>query len=228
MGALLALIAVPGCGGDNDSLPETPVLTPTAETPTALSKSDFISQADDICAEVNAAVGTVDAGTTDAASSLGQKADLYGGMIERIKSLGKAAEDSALSDFFSAGDDLVQAQKDAQLAAERGDDTGLAAAESDASTALSSFQSAAESYGFAECGQGPSAPTGTGGVPATGTPVAPATTTPVPVAPAPTAPVAPAPAPAPPSGGAGTAGGGTAGGGSGGGGSSGSGGIGPG
>jgi hypothetical protein len=222
------LIAVSGCGGGDDSPSESSNLTPTAATPT-LSKADFISQADDICAEVNAAVGTVDSGTTDAASAVGQKADLYEGMIERIKGLGDAASDSALSDFFSSGDDLVQAEKDAQLAAERGDDAGLATAESDASTALSSFQSAAQSYGFQECGQGPSAPTtSTPGVPATGTVVPPTTTTPGPVAPAPAAPVAPAPPPpAPPSGGAGT-GGGAAGGGSSGGGSSGSGGIGPG
>ena len=234
-GAFAALFVVTGCGGGGDSLPETPVLTPTAETPTTLSKDDFITQADGICAEVNAAVGTVDASSTDTASAIGQKADLYSGMLERIKSLGQPDDDAGLSDVLSAGDDLVQAEKDAQRAAERGDDAALASAESDASAALSSFQSAANAYGFQDCGQGPSAPSSTTTAPSTVTPVTPtAPTTTTPVTPAPTTP-APAPAPPPPSGGAtggGSTGGGTAGGttggGSTGGGGSGSGGIGPG
>ena len=234
-GAVGALIAVPGCGGGDNSLPETPVLTPTTESPTTLSKEEFISQADGICAEVNAAVGTVDASSTDAASAIGQKADLYSGMLERIKSLGQPDDDAGLSDFLSAGDDLVQAEQDAQLAAERGDDAALASAESDASAALSSFQSAADAYGFQDCGQGPSAPssTTTTTTPSTVTPVTPAPTTTTPVAPTPTTPT-PAPPPPAPSGGAtggGSTGGGTAGGTTGGGstgGGSGSGGIGPG
>jgi uncharacterized membrane protein YgcG len=233
-GVFAALLVVSGCGGGDDSLPETPVLTPTAESPTTLSKDDFISQADGICAEVNAAVGTVDASSTDAASAISQKADLYSGMLERIKSLGQPDDDTGLSDFYSAGDDLVQAEDDAKLAAERGDDAALASAESDASSALSSFQSAADAYGFQDCGQGPSAPSSTTTTPSTVTPVTPTTPVPTtPVAPAPTP--APAAPPPPPSGGAntgggstgGATGGGTSGGGSTGGGSS-SGGIGPG
>ena len=228
-GAITALVAVSGCGGDDNSLPETPVLTPTAETPTSLSKEDFISQADGICAEVNAAVGTVESASTDPATAIGQKSDLYSGMLERIKSLGQPDDDAGLSEFLAAGDDLVQAENDAQLASERGDDAALASAEADASAALASFQSAADAYGFQDCGQGPSAPSSTTTTPATATPVAPAPPTTTPVTPAPT------PAPTPPSGGAtggGTTGGATGGGTSGGGGSTGggssSGGIGPG
>jgi hypothetical protein len=232
IGAIAALLLA-GCGGDDDSLPETPVLTPTEGASGNLSESEFVEQADGICAEVNAAVGTVDASSTDVASAVGQKADLYEGMIEQIRDLGQP-EEGDLADFFAAGDELVQAQQDAQLAATRGDDAGLAAAESEAAAALEDLQAAAEAYGFQECGQEPGAVSAPITAPATEAPVTPVTP------PAATAPVAPAPAPAPapatpaapapPSGGAGTGGGtGSAGGGGGStGGGTGSGGIGPG
>jgi hypothetical protein len=224
-----ALLLIPGCGGDDDSLPETPI-TPTTESAGPLSKDDFIAQADGICAEVNAAVGTIEASTTDPASAVSQEADLYEGMVERIKDLGRPDDDAGLDEFLAAGDDLAQAEADARLAAERGDDAGLAAAESDAAAALSDFQSAAESYGFEDCGQGPSAPSTVPTAPGTTPPAAPvappAATTPVVPAPVTPAPV-PAPPP-PPSGGAGTGGGATDGGGGSAGGNSGSGGIGPG
>jgi peptidoglycan DL-endopeptidase CwlO len=228
----IAALAFTGCGGDDDSVTETPVQgTGGAEQ---VSKEEFISEADGVCAEVNAAVGTLDSSATDAASAVAQKADLYEGMIERIRDIGEPDDDAGLADFFTAGEELVQAEQDARLAAEQGDDAGLAAAESDASSALASFQSAAEAYGFEECGQGPSAPSAIPQAPVTTTPGAPAPATPsTPVAPAPAPVPAPAPAPAPtaPTGGAATGGGtGTGGstGGSSGGSNSGSGGIGPG
>ncbi len=206
----ISLVAV-GCGGDDDSLPETPVLTPTSEAPGDLSREELISQADGICAEVNAAVGAVDSATADAASQLGQKADLYEGLIEQIQDLG-GDRDPELSEMFTAGEELVQAERDAQLAAERGDDVALEAAEEDAAAALASFQTAASDYGFEECGEGPGAPSSTAPTdPSDVTPVTPVPTAPAPVAPAPTpapVPVAPAP-PASPSGGAGSGGGGS-------------------
>jgi hypothetical protein len=203
--ASLALVLVAGCGGDDDSLPETPVLTPTSEAPGDLSREDLISQADSVCAEVNAAIGAVEASTSDAASQLGQKADLYEGMVEQIRDLG-GDRDPELSEMLTAGDELVQAERDAQLAAERGDDTALLAAEDDAAEALASFQSEASDYGFEECGEGPSAPSTAPTDPSDVTPVAPTPVAPTPVAPTP-APVAPAP-PSTPSGGAGIGGGG--------------------
>ena len=84
--------------------------------------------------------------------------------------------------MFTAGEELVQAERDAQLAAERGDDVALEAAEEDAAAALASFQTAASDYGFEECGRGPgrarppTAPADPGDV----TPVTPAPTAPSP------------------------------------------------
>ncbi len=114
---------------------------PVAST---LTKEQFIQQGDGICAEVNAAVGTIESSSTDQAAKLTQEADLYSGMMDRLEGLGTPKDSAGLDAVLSAGDDLVQAQKDAQLAAERGDDASLTSAESDAASALSSFQDAAE------------------------------------------------------------------------------------
>jgi hypothetical protein len=227
LAAVACALVIAGCG-DDDSSSDT-VLTPTSGTPQTTSKADFLSDGDAICAEVNAAIGTLQStSVSDTSSLVGQEADLYEGMVQRLEGLGRPSDDEGLDDVFDAGNALVDAKRDAELAAQRGDDAALAEAESDASSALAKFQQAAESYGFSECGQSPEAPTVTG-----------TATTTVPVAPAPaptvvpTTPVVPAPAtPAPPTGGAGQGGetgGGTGGGTEGGtGGTGGTGGIGPG
>jgi hypothetical protein len=220
MALLPALVA--GCGGD-DSAPETPVTTPTVDqTPSQVSKEQLITEGDGVCAEVNAALGAL---SSDDTSAAGQRADLYEGMADRLRDLGTPDDDAGLDEVLNAAGDLVAAEQDAADAAADGDDTALAAAQTAASTAAQDFSSAASSYGFEECGQGPSAtapvtaPTG----PSTAAPVVPAE--PVPTAPA--TPVAPTPAPGTTGAGGGTTGsGGGTGGGSGG--TSGSGGVGPG
>ncbi|HEX6228002.1 MAG TPA: hypothetical protein VFZ41_00910, partial [Solirubrobacterales bacterium] len=160
---LFALL-VAGCGGGDDE-PTAPTVATTPE-PT-LTKAELLEQGDAICAEVNAAVGTVSSTTgTEAASRVAQEANLYEGMVERIKGLGKPDDTAGYEEFIGAADTLAQAQSDAALAAARGDSAGLQAAESEASSALESFQSAADAYGFEECGEEPSAPaTSTAGTP---------------------------------------------------------------
>jgi hypothetical protein len=153
--AALAFLAA-GCGGGDEST-TAPAVAPPAETPSALSKEELIAQGDAICAEVNAAVGTL--ASTDAAGQDGQAADLYSGMVERLKELGAPSDDTAgYPEFIAAAEALAQAENDVGLAAEQGEEAALVAAESEASSALSSFQSAAVSYGFERCGEGPNAP----------------------------------------------------------------------
>jgi hypothetical protein len=205
LAALIAalMLAVAGCGGDDDSPDET-VLTPTSGTPQTTSKADFLRDGDAICAEVNAAIGTIQStSVSDPSSIVGQEADLYEGMMQRLEGLGRPSDDEGLDDVLDAGNALVNAERDAELAAQRGDDAGLAEAESEASSALGDFQAAAEAYGFSECGQSPEAPSVPGTAPATA-PVAPAPAPSV----VPTTPVTPTPTtPAPPTGGAGEGGG---------------------
>jgi hypothetical protein len=222
-----AALLVAGCGGGGDSTESTP--TTTAATTTALTKAELIEQGDAICAEVNAAVGTVGASSAETGSSASQAADLYSGMVASLKNLGAPQEAAGYSEFTAAADALATAEGEVKLASERGDTPGLEAAESNASAALSSFQEEAQGYGFKECGEGPSAPSTTTAPEAgeAGSAEAPEESEVEAVEPE----AEPAPEPAPETGGAGgaTEGGGTTGGGGGGGTTGGeSGGIGPG
>ncbi|HWM56117.1 MAG TPA: hypothetical protein VNO20_12110 [Solirubrobacterales bacterium] len=154
----LAALAIAGCGGGDDETTES-APEATIPTTTALTKDELIEQGDAICAEVNAAIGGIGASETEVAGgTAGQVADLYVGMVESLKRLGTPAETDGYPEFSSAADALSQAEGEVKLAAERGDSTGLATAESGASTALTSFQSEAQSYGFEDCGAAPSAP----------------------------------------------------------------------
>jgi hypothetical protein len=212
-----------GCGGGSDSTPETPIVTPTVKTPSSLTKEQFIKEADGICAEVNAALGSISDTSTSSSSAVTQRADLYTGMIERLHALGTPNDQTGLDEFFSAGDDIVSAQKQAEQASQDGDDAALASAETQATSAESAFSSAASSYGFQECGQGATTPSST--TPSSTAPVVPA----APAAPVTTTPAAPAAPPGTTGAGGGTAGTGTGGGSTGTGGTTGgSGGVGPG
>jgi hypothetical protein len=160
--ASLVLVSLAGCGGNDegDSTVAAPVET---TTPTALTKEELVAQGDAVCAEVNAAVGTVSSTGTDSAARVSQEADLYGGMVERLKALGEPSDDATgYAEFISAGEQLAQAESGASLAAERGEEEGLATAETEASSALASFQTAASSFGLEKCAEAPSAPTPSG------------------------------------------------------------------
>lgn len=155
----LTALAIAGCGGDDDG-DSTAAPVETTEATTALSKEELVAQGDGICAEVNAAVGTVGSTSSDAESQASQVAGLYGGMVERLKGLGAPTDDSAgYAEFIAAAEALAQAEENVELASEREDAEGLASVEAEASTALTSFQSAASTFGLEECAEAPAAPT---------------------------------------------------------------------
>lgn len=160
--ALLPVVAllVAGCGGGgSDESTETTAATTAA--PVALSKAELIEQGDAICAEVNAAVGSVGSSEEEGGSPAGQAADLYSGMVESLKNLGTPRESDGYAEFSSAADELATAEDEVKLASERGETAGFETAESNASSALASFQNAASEYGFKDCSEGPSAPAAT-------------------------------------------------------------------
>ncbi len=161
----IAALAITGCGGGGSD--STATTAATEATTTALTKAALIEQGDAICAEVNAAVGTVGASSAETGSPAAQVADLYSGMVASLKNLGTPAETDGYAEFSSAADELATAEGEVKLASERSDTPGLETAESNASAALSSFQEAAQEYGFKECGEGPSAPV-TSGAPESG------------------------------------------------------------
>jgi hypothetical protein len=159
----LGALALAGCGGGGDDTTEA---TATAEAPAALSKADLISQGDAICAEVNAAVGSVAASESE--DETARVADLYVGMVESLKRLGAPAEEDGYPEFIAAADELSEVEGELKLAAEREDAATLEEASSAAVPALEGFEDEAQRYGFEECGEEPTAPsaTGTGAAPA--------------------------------------------------------------
>jgi hypothetical protein len=165
LAAALAAVALAasGCGGGDGG--DTETTPPVETTEAALTKADLIAQGDAICAEVNAAVGALSSASETASSArVAQEAELYGGMVERLKGLGSPREESAgYGEFIAAAEELDQAESDVRLASDRGDEGTLAEAQSSAGAALTSFQEAAENYGFQDCSEAPSAPTPTPG-----------------------------------------------------------------
>jgi hypothetical protein len=153
----VAALLIAGCGGGGSSDSSESTAT-TVAAPKALSKAELIEQGDAICAEVNAAVGSVGSSATENSSPASQAADLYSGMVASLNNLGTPQETDGYAEFSSAAEELAKAEDEVKLASERGDTAGLEAAESSASEALTSFQSAASEYGFKDCSEGPSAP----------------------------------------------------------------------
>jgi hypothetical protein len=166
--ALGAALALAGCGGGGDDGTTAAAPVETTEAQPTLTKDELIAQGDAICAEVNAAVGTLGASETEASDQVSQAADLYGGMVERLQALGTPDDTEGYEAVADTADELAQATSDAELASERGDEEALAAAQEDVSSSLAAFQEAAASYGFEDCAEAPSAPEATapsGGAP---------------------------------------------------------------
>ncbi|HEY7949923.1 MAG TPA: hypothetical protein VID51_03705 [Solirubrobacterales bacterium] len=182
------------------------------EAPTAVTQAELLERGDAICAEVNAAVGTVGA-STETGGAAEQAAGLYSGMVDSLKGIGVPQESEGYPEFIAAAEALATAEDEVQLASEREDTASLESAESNASSALASFQTAADEYGFEDCSEGPSAPVSPGTGPESGETGSEAPEEPEAEAEEPE--VEAAPEPAPETGGAGGApeGGGTTGGG---------------
>jgi len=156
----LFALAIAGCGGGGGDDSTTAAAPEFTEVTTSLTKEELLTQGDAICAEVNAAVGTVGSTSSGASGQAAQVAGLYSGMVERLKALGAPSDDSTgYSEFISSAEALVQAEDNVKLASEREDAEALSEAEAEASSALTSFQSAATTFGFEDCAEAPAAPT---------------------------------------------------------------------
>lgn len=162
---VLAALLVAGCGGGGGETEST--TTPTVEEPAALTKEELIAQGDGICAEVNAAVGTLANAESEAASGAGDTekiANLYLGMVERLQELGTPEGDSGdYAKFMEAAEELAKVEGELKLAAEREDLAAIEEKGGEAVAALESFQSQAAIYGFEDCSDEPGLPTPAGG-----------------------------------------------------------------
>jgi hypothetical protein len=159
--ALLALpaLAVAGCGGGGDETTDATVQR-TTEAPLSLSRDELIKQGDGICAEVNAAVGSIGSSAADPSSQTIQVANLYTGMVANLEGLGEPKEDAAeYAKVIAAAEQLAKLEGEVKLAAEREDAVALGEAASQAAPALEEFETQAGVFGFEECSKQPSAPT---------------------------------------------------------------------
>jgi hypothetical protein len=155
--ALLALaLAVAGCGGGGGTTEATET-EEKAEAKTSLTKAEFIRQGNDLCGEVNSAVGSAANSASETQSQTTQIANLYTGMIESLQELGRPREAEGYGEFMEAGEELAKVEGELKLAAEREDVETLETASQEAVPALEAFQSQAAIYGFADCSEGPHA-----------------------------------------------------------------------
>lgn len=140
---VLAPAGLAACGGGDEEA-SAPVTTPEP-APSALIQAELISAGDTICAEINAAVGTIQTSeTSDETIKATQIADLYSGLAERLDGLGIPTDGDPPVDVIATAEAL-------------GDP-----ATSDQETALAEFQQTAADYGFRDCAESPSAPISTG------------------------------------------------------------------
>jgi hypothetical protein len=157
--ALLALVLVAsGCGGGGSSSTTTPKKKPKVETAAKLTKGQFISQGDVICAEVNTAVGSVQASAAEATSQTTQIANLYSGMVQSLQRLGQPSEIEGYSDFMGAAERLAMTENEVKAAGEQENAALVEEASQAAVPAVEEFQQQAAVYGFEECSEGPHAP----------------------------------------------------------------------
>ena len=156
--ALLALVFVAsGCGGGGSSSTTT-AKKPKEEAAPKLSKGQFISQGDAICAEVNTAVGSVGESAAETSSQATQVANLYSGMVQSLQRLGQPSEIDGYSDFMGAAERLAMTENEVKAAAEQENLALLEEASQAAAPAVEEFQQQAAIYGFNECSEGPHAP----------------------------------------------------------------------
>ena len=156
--ALLALaLLASGCGGGGSSSTTTKK-KPKEETAANLTKGQFISQGDSICAEVNTAVGSVQASAAEPSSQTTQIANLYSGMVQSLQRLGQPTEIDGYSDFMGAAERLAMTENEVKAAAEKENPALVEEASQEAVPAVEEFEQQAAVYGFEACSEGPHAP----------------------------------------------------------------------
>jgi hypothetical protein len=157
--ALLAVVLVAsGCGGGGSSSTTTAKKPRKEETAAKLSKGQFISQGDAICAEVNTAIGSVQESAAEASSQTSQIANLYSGMVQSLQRLGQPSEIEGYSDFMGAAERLAMTENEVKSASEQENAALVGEASQAAVPAVEEFQQQAAIYGFEACSEGPHAP----------------------------------------------------------------------
>jgi hypothetical protein len=157
--ALLALVLVAsGCGGGDSSSTTAAKKPPKEETAAKLTKGQFISQGDAICAEVNTAVGSVQESAAETSSQTTQIANLYSGMVQSLQRLGQPSEIEGYSDFMGAAERLAMTENEVKAVADQENPALVEEASQATVPAVEEFEQQAAIYGFKDCSEGPHAP----------------------------------------------------------------------
>src|SRR5688572_15018382 len=115
--ALACTAFLAACGGEDDSLPQTEVVTPsTTESQVSdepISTEDFLAAGDEICVETFSAISAAEEDESDDAELYETRAGLYEEMIDELQGLGTPEDEASLEDLYAAADDLVETNNDA-------------------------------------------------------------------------------------------------------------------
>ena len=149
---ILFVLLVKSCGGDDDPAPlETTPAGATGEGgAVALTPEEFRSQADEICATANSAVGALDPADPD---SIREEHQITASELEQLQSLQVDDDSRVLSQFFAALEDVVAALKSKQAATQRGDTASADEAQIAIDEAEVEARELGDRYGFRDCGQ---------------------------------------------------------------------------
>ncbi|MCB0862400.1 MAG: hypothetical protein KDB66_04215 [Solirubrobacterales bacterium] len=128
-------LGLAACGGGDDEETTAPVATTTTtDQAVVLTQDDLISQGDDICAEANSALGSIETSTADETTKSSQIADIYDGIAQQLGDLGTPSDGDPPTDVIAAAQDLADGSGD-----------------------TTAFTTAAGAYGFTDCAQAPEA-----------------------------------------------------------------------
>src|SRR3954462_6308636 len=125
-------VALAACGGD--STPETPIVV-SSTTPTGLTKEEFISQADAICATANTQIADI-AAAGEGISRAADVADIRQGVVTDIQALGTPVDDgsSSSSSSSSSTTDPTATATSSDLSTFPGSDTSSSSTDSTSTT----------------------------------------------------------------------------------------------
>ena len=105
-------VGIAACGGDDGGDEPAPVTTTTTEETVALTQQDLIDQGDEICAEANSALGSIEASTADETTKSSQISDIYDGIAQQLGELGTPSDGDPPTEVIAAAQDLADGSTD--------------------------------------------------------------------------------------------------------------------
>jgi hypothetical protein len=151
VGAVLVAAGIAGCGGSSDD-----------ESSDALSKDDYIAQANEICAGLTSDIEgpaadfgkEYQAGEYEAAAAtLGDANEQINASLDELKALTPPEEDrDTIDEFLSLHDDQAAISEDMVDSVAAGDDAAFRSAGKELEASSAKSDKIADDYGMADCG----------------------------------------------------------------------------